>query len=458
MRKRKCDVLVIGAGAAGAMAALTAAEAGASVELVARGYGATALSPGVVDVCGFQPDGTWCADPLTGVRYWIEAQPHHPYALLNRGKGKRENGKKDFLPFSPSPFFPSVLVAALERFRRAVASQGLPYAGDPACNRDVATVLGTIKTTCLVPITADLDLARLSDRPLVVVGLRGYHDYDPVFVARSLEALASHQIEASLKSEGAVVELPGLRNRPTLTATEIAYALDDPAMYGELERALESVASQHPEAVLLLPPALGYDRAVDNVEGLRRHLGMPVAEILPNPHSVPGQRLQRALVRALRDAGARMCLGVAALKVQIEDGRCRQVLVQAERDQEAYVANAFVLAGGDLVGGGLIARDGWIVEPLTGAQVALPQDEGLVHPQFLAPQGHGLFTAGLTVDGRLRPLGSDGQPLAENLFAAGSIIGGADRDREGSGMGIAVGTGYVAGQYAATLADGEVDG
>ena len=446
MHERKFDILVIGAGAAGVMAALVAADAGASVGVLARGCGATAQSPGVVDVCGRFSNGAAVSDPLTGVRELIQTQGCHPYALLG--------SKESQAPADPAGRAVFALTRALERFRRAMEAQGLPYAGEPTRNRCVATVLGTIKTTCLVPTTADLDLAELGDGRLVVVGLRGYHDLDPFFVARSLATLVPHQMgtKARLHAEGVVIDLPGLRSRPTWTATEIAYALDDPAMYTELERALDAVASRHPGAALLLPPVLGYKRGVATVERLRHHLGVPVAEVLPNPHSVPGQRLQRALLRALRDAGVQVRLGVAALQLAVRDGRCRRVVARAERAEEVYIAEAFVLASGDLVGGGLVAHDGWIVEPLTGARVAHLQAEGLVRPQFLAPEGHALVTAGLSVDDRLRPLGDDGQPLAENLFVAGAVIGGADRDREGSGMGVAIGTGYVAGQHAATLA------
>lgn len=449
MREWKFDVLVIGAGAAGAMAALAAADAGASVCVLARGYGATAQSPGVVDVCGQFSNGAVVTEPLTGVRDLVETQERHPYALLGSKDSQAPEGSAGRAVFT--------LIRALERFRRAMEAHGLPYVGELTRNRHVATVLGTIKTTCLVPTTADLDLAELEDGRLVVVGLRGYHDFDPFFVARSLATFMSHQtgVEARLHTEGAVIELPGLRGRPTWTATEIAYALDDPAMYSELETALEAVASRHPGAALLLPPALGYKRAVANVERLRHHLGVPVAEILPNPHSVPGQRLQRALLRTLRDVGVQVRLGIAALQLEVRDGRCRHIVARAEQGEEAHVAEAFVLASGDLVGGGLVAQDGWIAEPLTGARVASLQAEELVRPQFLAPEGHALFAAGLSVDDHLHPLRGDDLPVAENLFAAGALIGGVDRDREGSGMGIALGTGYVAGQHAAALAAGD---
>ena len=44
------DVLVIGGGMAGAVAASKAADSGQEVAVVRRGYGATALSSGAIDI------------------------------------------------------------------------------------------------------------------------------------------------------------------------------------------------------------------------------------------------------------------------------------------------------------------------------------------------------------------------------------------------------------------------
>ena len=57
--------------------------------------------------------------------------------------------------------------------------------------------------------------------------------------------------------------------------------------------------------------------------------------------------------------------------------------------------------------------------------------------------------AGLAVDDEFRPLDADGTPEFENLRAAGRVLGGADVAAEQSTGGVAVVTGYVAGQLAA---------
>ena len=50
------DLIVIGAGLTGLMAAHTAAQAGLKVKVIAKGLGALHWSAGTVDVLGYYPD------------------------------------------------------------------------------------------------------------------------------------------------------------------------------------------------------------------------------------------------------------------------------------------------------------------------------------------------------------------------------------------------------------------
>jgi glycerol-3-phosphate dehydrogenase subunit B len=80
------DVLVVGGGMAGGIAALAARAAGARVALVRRSPGATALSSGAISVA---PDlGGLPGEPLASRRGPLDAAirlaaawPDHPYAL-----------------------------------------------------------------------------------------------------------------------------------------------------------------------------------------------------------------------------------------------------------------------------------------------------------------------------------------------------------------------------------------
>ncbi|HEX9579085.1 MAG TPA: FAD-dependent oxidoreductase, partial [Myxococcales bacterium] len=71
------DVLVIGGGMAGAAAALSARREGASVLLVARGPGATALSSGAADIAAVEDL------PVREAARALAERPGHPYARID---------------------------------------------------------------------------------------------------------------------------------------------------------------------------------------------------------------------------------------------------------------------------------------------------------------------------------------------------------------------------------------
>jgi glycerol-3-phosphate dehydrogenase subunit B len=55
---------------------------------------------------------------------------------------------------------------------------------------------------------------------------------------------------------------------------------------------------------------------------------------------------------------------------------------------------------------------------------------------------------GVAVGDDLKPVGPDGAPIFENLFAAGGILAGCDRANEGSRQGIDLATAYRAVEVA----------
>jgi glycerol-3-phosphate dehydrogenase subunit B len=61
------------------------------------------------------------------------------------------------------------------------------------------------------------------------------------------------------------------------------------------------------------------------------------------------------------------------------------------------------------------------------------------------------FRAGVRIDSSLRPLGTDGLPFHPRLYAAGSVISGYDPAADKTGLGVAIFTGYLAGEAAASF-------
>jgi glycerol-3-phosphate dehydrogenase subunit B len=107
-------------------------------------------------------------------------------------------------------------------------------------------------------------------------------------------------------------------------------------------------------------------------------------------------------------------------------------------------ARAVLLATGGILNGGIIRRQSGRFQE-TVFDLPLRNNH---HPNAMigsSPFEHQPYSlVGVGVDTHMRPLAVDGEPLFENLFAAGGIIAGADRAMEGSRQGIDLSTAYSA--------------
>jgi glycerol-3-phosphate dehydrogenase subunit B len=397
------SVVVVGAGLAGLAAAIRLAEGGAPVTVVAKGAGGLHLSPGTIDVLGYAPgrvDAT--AEAVAGL---VAERRDHPYARL-----------------APEP-----LGEALQWFRGLVPS--LRYAGDPARNMLLPTAVGAVRPTALAPAAVAAGGLRNGIERLAVVGLRSLKDFYPALLAENLP-----RCDGGVPARPLEVSWSARPGRADVAGPVHARALDGPAerrrLADELRPRLE------PGETVAMPAVLGMSRAAEAWDDLQDLLGTAVAEIPTVPACVPGMRLQRALVDALRSAGGRLVLGTAALGVVEAGGRVSGVRVQEAARARVLPADAVVLATGGFASGGIeLDSRGALRETVAGLPVQGPgPGEAPLSPRHLDHQP--LMRSGLAVDDRMRPLGDDGEPAWPNLHAAGGIVAGAEPWREKSGEGI----------------------
>jgi glycerol-3-phosphate dehydrogenase subunit B len=415
---------------AGAVAALAARAAGARVVLARRSPGATALSSGAVSVAP-DPGGPPGA-PLASRLPVLEAAarialawPDHPYAVA----GVAALGEA--LRFAAAELA-AVLAPPLER-RRFVATAFGSAVGCGTCQRSVAP--------------GDLLGVR---GILAVAGLRGHLAFDAALVAAGLSRYAARggpQVRAVDLDLPALVE-GGARPH------ELARALEAPGAAEAVGEALRAALPPGAGAALL-PPVLGLDPAARVPERIAAAAGLPVAETLSDVPSVPGLRLQRAIDARLSEAGVvLLAAGVSSARGPGEP---------ADAGGAAVRAASWVLATGRFVGGG-IARRGALLEPALGLPVQAAEGrEAGVHLAARSaasltvrdrrrPQP--LLSAGLRVDAALRPLDERGRPVHPRLFAAGAVLGGHEQATDGTGLGVAILTGYLAGRAAADVPRG----
>jgi glycerol-3-phosphate dehydrogenase subunit B len=420
------DVLVLGGGMAGAVAALAAREAGARTVLVRRAPGATALSSGAISVAADPAAAPGAplsagAGPLEAAARLAAARPYHPYAAAGVER------LAEALDFAARQLG-DLLAPRLERARLLATPLG-----------------GAVPVAlCQRPMEAG-DLLAVRGR-LAVAGFRGHLGFDAAAVAAGL---ARYAARGGPETDAIAVELPDLV-RPAARPHELARALEAPGAAEALGAAIRAALPAGAGAALL-PPVLGLDPRARVAERAAAAAGVPVAETLSDVPSVPGLRLQRAIDERLS------AVGVVVVGAAVAAARGPGEPVRAGgRDLHA---GSWVLATGRFIGGG-IARRGALVETVLGLPVqAAEGGEAGVHlaarpaasltvRERRAPQP--LLSAGVRVDGALRPLDERGRPVHSRLFAAGAVIGGHEQATDGTGLGVAILTGWLAGRAAAT--------
>lgn len=427
------DVVVIGAGLSGLVAAARLAEGGARVHLVAKGHASTHWTAGGLDLALLP--GT--ATPREGIAA-LAGLPGHPYARLGRE-----------------------VEPATAWFLAHLAAAGLPYVG--GLDTPIRRVPTAIGGTRLVAIVPDAQAAALRpwapDETLVVVGPAGFKDFWPAAVAGSLARPAVWRgADRPARVVGVAVDLPGMEARRNLTAVVLGELFDSAAWRASaldvLARAVERAAGGGPVRVAL-PAILGLDHHGEVLADARRRLPGDCFEVPLVPPSLPGIRLFGVLRDAIRRAGGRVQVGESVARLERDGDRIVAVHLEAAARTYRIGTATLVLATGGIAGGGLVAPgDETLVEPLLGLPVDAPPGDGWLAADALDPTGHPIEAAGIRTDDELRPVaGSGGAPVAANVRVVGSLLAGMRFLRERCGDGVALASGSHA---AASLLAGEL--
>ncbi|MEX0891565.1 MAG: FAD-binding protein [Gemmatimonadota bacterium] len=239
----------------------------------------------------------------------------------------------------------------------------------------------------------------------------------------------------------------------------LAALLDrEPERLGHALRTLDA----SDDAFIILPAVLGLERPEATRATVAEAAGRPVHEALGTPPSLPGWRLDRALLAALASAGVTVIEGRAE-RCQLEDGRARRALLVRRNggaDTDALEAHTFVLATGKFLGGGVVGgavggehlRDAVFGLPATAERFGerIPEAEPLAVTDVDRTDAQPLLAAGVRLDADGRPLGTEGVAGAANVWAAGSVRAGAET--AWLGLGHAAAEGWRAGTRAAAAA------
>ncbi|MGC8781045.1 MAG: anaerobic glycerol-3-phosphate dehydrogenase subunit GlpB [Anaerolineae bacterium] len=415
------EILVIGAGPAGLLAAWVARRRGARVRVLASGIGTTHVAPGWIRILERPADAV---ETARGVEPWIAGHPDHPYAaagpeaLAGGIAALREVGESAGIRFGPLPADGSPLPA--------IAGLLLP------------TALGAATRATLAPASFLAGDLRRAD-PMLIAGPRGWRDFYPSLCADNLA-------RQGYAARGLAFDLPPMRraSRFDLTAVGLARLFED----AEVRRLVaDQIRPQLDGAPRVgLPAVLGLARHAEVWQDLQDRLGVPIFEIPTLPPSVPGMRLYEAFKSALKREGVPILLDMTVARGEMAAGRATGLVVPNVVRQATYPCREVILATGGLYGGGIVTdHRGEMREAVFGLPLRTAGKlEEWFRPKFLTLAGHPVHAAGVRVNAQMQPVDEAGRVVLENVRAAGHLLAGANPPIEGSTEGLWLATAYRA--------------
>ncbi|MGD7732312.1 glycerol-3-phosphate dehydrogenase subunit GlpB [Propionibacteriaceae bacterium G57] len=413
-------VVVVGSGIAGLTASIALARAGRTVTMVTKGLGGLQLSQGTIDILGYAGDDkTLVTSPLDAID---QVGDEHPYRRT--GRDAVEQG-----------------VALL---REVLGDDAL--VGSTNTNDLYPTAVGALRPTALVPRSLANGKAE-QGKKYVIVGIHELKDYHPELIAGNIARTPLPDGDPA-PARHVSFSLPAREHEIDISPVQYARAMDDPGFRARFAAAVKQVVE--PGETVGVPAVLGLNdpTVYDEVE---KAVGAPVFEIVSQPPSVVGMRLNQALLAAAKAARVRVMLGAEVTGLEVDGGRASAVKVHTAGGERRITTDWVVHCGGGFESGTL-AVDSYnkVSETVFGLPVSATDATQLIHGDFWGkPQP--LFQVGLRTDEGMRVLGDDGQPVYPNVLAAGGVLAGSIRWDEKSGEGIALGSAMKA---AATITEG----
>lgn len=399
------DIIIIGMGLSGLMAAKTAVDTGKKILLVGKGMGSLALFSNTIDILGTLPARTKLVE---GLSRWVQDHPEHPYGKVGVDQ----------------------ILGALKSFS-SLFNRTYTFVSQGEQNVDILTATGTSRSTYLVPNTM-LSGISFKKGEILFVGFKGFKDFYASYLAHPLDCRA---ITLSLSGS----------SHGELTATAIARLLEKDSIR---KRIAEDVKGQlRGEVRVGFPALLGLNDPSAVKRDLENLIGTEVFEVPTLPPSIPGKRVFSTFRDWLLRKGVSVLMGYPVSKIVLKGNRCEQIHVSHPPLAHVHTADRFILATGRFLGGGLVADEMRIQEPLFSLPVSQPSSrQDWFGRSFF--DDHPIHYAGVVTDSSLRPVDERGERILENVWVAGSILGHHNLIKEKSREGIEISTGYMAAKRA----------
>ena len=313
------------------MAAKTASEAGQKVLIVGKGMGSLSLFSNTIDVLGDLPKAMNMND---GLSQWMKDRPNHPYSKA--GLDRIMEALSSFTSLFPPPY-------------------SFQAVGKGNCF--IPTGAGTLRPTYLLPITM-VSGTSLKEGNGLIVGFKGFKDFYADYVANQLNCRG---VTLSL-SEAFYQEI---------TATALARLIERESFRETIGRKIKE--KLHGETHVGFPALLGIHNPFMVKKELEEIINAEVFEIPILPPSIPGIRIFNRFKEWLIQRGVTFLLGHSVSKANLKGKRCERIDVFNPPIFNYHSADRYILATGRFIGGGLVADEEKIFEPIFNLPVAQPK-------------------------------------------------------------------------------------
>ena len=400
---RISDVIVIGGGLAGFMAAAVAASHKQKVTVLTYGSGSLPLASGAIDFLNAK-------NPDVAIK---NLPAHHPYKKI---------GLK-------------ACDAAIKFFCDVAAQANLPYNGRLSAQIPIVTAVGTLKYSCLVP--ESMDASKLaSKKKIFVVEINGLKDFYAAMLADNLKKYFPNKSFEVAKID---LKLLGGRDITCMDAAQLITDNEQP-----LANELKALNATGDDAIII-PPILGIAGSLSR-SAVQTQIRADIIETTCLPPSPPGIRLQRAFIRYLQNAGVRVFENSKVIRGVVDGNKVTGVVVENVVREKVFPARKVILATGGFYSGGITMREfDNPCEPIFDIPVFFPEGaENWSNAQLFSDKPQGFSMTGILTNDNLNPVDAGGNVLYDNLHVVGANLGGCDKIFERSMGGIAISSAYKA--------------
>ena len=394
----KFDTIIIGGGLSGLTAGIELSRKGQKCLIVSSGQSALHFFSGSLELYG---NGT---EPFKTME---SLGPEHPYSMIGLENVKR-------LAERVKPFFKEV---------------GIELKGEDGLNHWRITPLGVTKPAWL---TLDEYATIPSDghmpwKKVAILNIDGFLDFHTSYIAAGLEAKGVETVVRGIS----MPELEKLRQNPTeMRSTNISKTL-----VGDRINTLAARINEHAKDVdaVLMPAVVGLTGCSDVVR-LKEKIDRPLHFIATLPPSVPGIRLQMMLKKHFQKVGGTYMLGDSVTGGGFENGRLKYITTQNHADVK-FEADNFIIATGSFFSKGLVSDINGVREPVFGLDIKSAEERADWYKRNLF-ESQPYMSFGVVTDSGFHTT-LNGSPV-ENIYAVGSVLGGCNSMKEGSGAGVAI--------------------